>query len=150
MQDARTSFDFIAGADDYKPKLQLAPVVDLVLFLIWFYLLVGQFVVGQKDPAVELPAMANALGQGEVPAELVINLREDSRITIDGADVDPSVLDRYILDQIARAREAKLPLSVVVRADRRQSFARLDAVLQSCRRSGLTQVVFRAKEAGET
>ena len=48
------ALDFGAGQHDYEAKMQLAPVVDLVLFLIWFYLLVGQLVVQQTDSTVVL------------------------------------------------------------------------------------------------
>jgi len=35
---------------------------------------------------------------------------------------------------------------VVVRADRRQRYERLDEVLSACRRAGAAQVVFRAEK----
>jgi biopolymer transport protein ExbD len=149
LSGQQTTMDFGAGASDFVVKIQVAPLVDTVLFLIWFYLLVGQLVMYQKDPTVELPRMDSPLAQTELPAEVVVNLRQDGLITVSGQAVATAALAPLIAAEMAKARQAGQELRVVVRPDRRQRFARLDEVLQSCRRAGLTQVVFRAKEGGD-
>jgi len=144
--------DFLAGGVRHEgfslAKIQVAPLVDTVLFLIWFYLLVGQLVIHQKDAAVQLPAMASPMSTVEVPAELVINVRQDSTITIDGRPTETAALGRLVASELAKAQAAGQQLRVVVRADRRQRFALLDEVLRTCRRAGLSQVVFRAVAEG--
>jgi biopolymer transport protein ExbD len=142
------ALDFGAGQHDYEAKMQLAPVVDLVLFLIWFYLLVGQLVVQQKDSTVVLPQMARAPAALEVPAEVVVNLRQDGQVTVSGQGFGATALEEELRRLSARAQAGGERLRVVVRADRRQTYARLDEVLRSCRRAGLKQVVFRAAEGG--
>jgi biopolymer transport protein ExbD len=143
-----TGLDFGAGQHDYEAKLQLAPVVDLVLFLIWFYLMVGQLVMHQKDSTVELPRMDQAAAAQELPAEVVVNLRQDGQVTVSGQGLGSAALEDELRRLRARAQAGGEPLRVVVRADRRQTYARLDEVLRSCRRAGLKQVVFRAAEGG--
>jgi biopolymer transport protein ExbD len=148
VQDTQSDLDFSAGRSDYQAKMQLAPVIDLVLFLIWFYLLVGQLVVSQKDADVELPQMNSAAAGQELPAEIVVNVREDGKVLVSGQDVRGPVLEQLLVREQDKARGEGGDLRVVVRADRRQSFARLDEVLKSCRRAGMKQVVFRAVEGG--
>jgi biopolymer transport protein ExbD len=147
-QESSTTLDFSAARNDYVAKLQLAPVIDLVLFLIWFYLLVGQLVVSQKDADVELPQMNSAVAGQELPAEIVINLREDGRVVVSGQDVRGAALEQLLARELDKAHKEGGDLRVVVRADRRQSFAGLDEVLKACRRSGMKQIVFRAVEGG--
>jgi biopolymer transport protein ExbD len=148
FEGSSTSLNFSAGRNDYEAKLQLAPVIDLVLFLIWFYLLVGQLVVSQKDADVELPQMTSAAAGQELPAEIVINLREDGMVLVSGQDVRGPALERTLAREREKVRGQGEDLRVVVRADRRQSFAALDEVLRACRRAGLKQIVFRAVEGG--
>jgi biopolymer transport protein ExbD len=147
MTDATpTRFDFTPDDAAYQAKLQLAPVIDLVLFLIWFYLLVGQLVINQKDAEVALPRMSNTLTAQEVPAEFVVNLRADSAVTLDGAVVDRAELQQRLAQEQAKAVQARQPLRVVVRADRRQTYSRLEEVLRLCRSAGVAQVIFRSVE----
>ena len=128
-------------------RIQVTPLIDTVLFLIWFYLLVGQLVFHQKDAAVELPAMASPGAAVEAPAEVMINLRQDGKITISGQEVKPEQLAGLLRAELAKPSAANETLRVVLRADRRQLVAAASEVLQRCREAGLTQVVFRAEDA---
>jgi biopolymer transport protein ExbD len=134
-------------ATDHDPvSLQVAPMVDIVMLLICFFMLATTLVQGQKDPAVLLPLMKSPLAASERRAEITINLRADGVITIDGRPVALESLQRLLAGEAQLASQESRPLRVVVRADRRQRFAALDDVLGACRRAGLAQVVFRAQE----
>ncbi|MCX5675857.1 MAG: biopolymer transporter ExbD [Planctomycetota bacterium] len=126
--------------------LQVAPMVDIVMLLICFFLLASQLVQGQKDPTVLLPWMRSTLSASEVRSEVTVNLRADGLITIEGQPVAMDSLPALLAGKADRARRAHQPFRVVVRADRRQRFAALDDVLVACRRAGLGQVVFRATQ----
>jgi biopolymer transport protein ExbD len=132
---------------EHEPAtLQVAPMVDIVMLLICFFMLATTLVQGQKDPAVLLPLMKSPLAASERRAEMTINLRADGVITIDGQPVALESLEGLLSGEARLARDESRPLRVVVRADRRQRFAALDDVLSACRRAGLAQVVFRAQE----
>ena len=126
--------------------LQVAPMVDIVLFLICFFMLASEMVQGQKDPAVELPYMRSPLAAVETRAEIIVNLRPDGAVTVEGERLTPETLAGLLAGESQRAKSRGRPLRVVVRADRRQRFAALDDVLVACRKAGLDQVVFRATE----
>jgi biopolymer transport protein ExbD len=132
-----------AGAP--REGLQVAPLVDIVFLLVGFFMLTSQLIQSQKDPDVQLAAMAAPQAAREAPADVTLNLRADGAVTLDGRRVDPANLDAALASVLARSR-ARGPVRVVVRADRRQTFDALDRVLEACRRAGLGQVVFRAKE----
>ena len=71
---------------------------------------------------------------------------QDGRVTVSGRELPGEALGRELRVELAKAEGQRQPLRVVVRADRRQSFANLDEVLQTCRQAGVRQVVFRAAE----
>jgi biopolymer transport protein ExbD len=132
--------------DHETVALQVAPLVDIVLFLICFFMLASEMVGSQKDPAVSLPHMSSPLAASETPAEITLNLRADGAITVDGRAVALASVPGLVAGQAERTRAEGRPLRVVVRADRRQRFAALDDVLTACRKAGMAQVVFRATE----
>jgi biopolymer transport protein ExbD len=124
--------------------LQVAPMVDIVLFLICFFMLASEMVQGQKDRSVELPYMKSPLSAVETRAEIIVNLRPDGAVAVEGENLSLDSLAGLLAGESQRAHSRGRPLRVVVRADRRQRFAALDDVLGACRRAGLEQVVFRA------
>jgi len=126
--------------------LQVAPMVDIVLFLICFFMLASEMVQGQKDRLVELPYMKSPLAAVETRAEVIVNLRPDGAVTVQGESLALDSLAGLLAGESQAARREGRPLRVVVRADRRQRFAALDDVLTACRKAGLEQVVFRATE----
>ena len=126
--------------------LQMAPLVDIVFLLICFYLFVAQLISGQKDHTVELPVMISPAARAELPAELVINLREDGTVTVGGRAIALSELPAIVMGGTGGHGKTTGPVRVVVRADRRQPFGNLDEVLAICRQSGVTLVVFRTRQ----
>lgn len=132
---------------EHEPvALQVAPMVDIVLFLICFFMLASEMVQGQKDRMVELPCMKSPLAAVETRAEVIVNLRPDGAVTVQGELLALDSLAGLLAGESQAARREGRPLRVVVRADRRQRFAVLDDLLGACRRAGLQQVVFRATE----
>jgi biopolymer transport protein ExbD len=146
LTEEQTPLDFNVHAPQSGLRIMVAPLIDTVLFLIWFYLIVGQLVIHQKDASIQLPRMASPLSMQEAPAELVLNLRSDGSVTVNGKAAGTDQLKAVIAEEIAKAAVGEHPVRVVVRADRRQSFGRLEEVLRLCRDAGLAQVVFRAEQ----
>ena len=144
MSDQSRTVRFARAEPADAASIQVAPLIDIVFLLICFYLLVGQLVRDQKDPSVQLPAMASPVGHQESPAEFVINVRSDGTITIAGHPVTVLEAQKMLADQVTRAAQDRQPLRVVVRADRRGQCGKLDEVLQACREAGLQAVVLRS------
>ena len=147
--DAMKTMQFIPAEPPREVDIQVAPLIDIVFLLICFYLLVSQLITTQKDPSVVLPVMASPAAVSEQPAELVINLRNDGAIVIGGRSVSLAVMRSLLAEQIARCRKKNETLRVVVRADRRQRFGKLDDILRAARQAGAKQVVFRARKGEE-
>ena len=126
--------------------LQMAPLIDIVFLRICFYLFVAQLISGQKDRSVELPVMVSPAARAELPAELVVNVREDGVVTVGGRVVALGHLAAILTGESVPGRQRGPAVRVVVRADRRQPFGNLDDVLAVCRECGVTQVVFRTRQ----
>ena len=133
--------------NDQASPFQMAPLIDIVFLLICFYLLVAQFVSSQDDASVQLPIVTASQGQPEAPAEIVVNVRSDGKLIVEGQSLSLVKLRNLLLDRKLKVEPDTL--RVVIRTDRRELFGRLDEVLQTCRKTGLKQVIFRAVSSEE-
>ena len=114
-----------------------------MFLLICFFMLATEMVRNYKDPSIDLPVIDTVQSAAEAPAEMVINLRHDDFLHIAGRIVSPEALGPLLTAQIERHSEAGPPLRVVIRADRRQRYGRLDKILKTCRDVGLARIVLR-------
>ncbi len=133
-------------ANEDDPHIGMAPLVDIVLLLICFYLLVMQSMQSRVDDRIELPSMANNQTSEVAPAELVVNIDTSGEINLNGERVELGGLGDYLLAERGRAEITGAQLNVVIRADGRQSYGLLDAALNACRDAGLPGATIRATE----
>lgn len=143
------------------PTLNLAPMVDVMMCLIIFFLLASQLVAARHGE-VRLPfsQTARESERGVLGPKAVINVRPGSAPGAEAAlgveyvveDWDGQRVTERILsvDEIVaflRARAAAtagggLPLRCVIRADRSVRYEHVEAVLRACGRQGLARIVF--------
>lgn len=135
-----------APADESAPHIGMAPLVDIVLLLICFYLLVMQSMQARTDDRIELPRMANNMTTELTPSELVVNITAEGALSLNGQPVEPGDLQALLQHERQRAAEAGEALNVVVRADGRQRYGMLDMALAACRDAGMGVVTVRAAE----
>ena len=133
-------------ADAGRPNIGMAPLVDIVLLLICFYLLVMQSMQNRTDDQIKLPTMVNNETSDVIPAELVVNIDAAGLISLNGASVDLDGLGTLLRSERSRAEASGTGINVVIRADGRQSYGLLDAAMNACRDAGLRGVTIRATE----
>jgi biopolymer transport protein ExbD len=145
MNPDQGPLNFVPPDADQSLGLQVAPLVDIVFLLICFFTFTSQLIQIQKDASVTLPLMKSPQAEQEVPADFTVNLRPDGALTVDGRPMSPAALGPVLAGHMQQARAAGQRVRVVIRADHRQKFARLDEILEVCRRTGLAEVIFRAR-----
>ena len=132
---------FSFGAADPPPRaVGVAPLVDIVLLLICFYLIVAKVTADRDDPTIELPAMAVVL---EDPAATgpVVNLRADGATLLNNQPVAMADLP----GALAAAREAEAGETLTVRADRAADAADLGRVQAAAAAAGYTTLSLRSE-----
>ncbi|MBM4107371.1 MAG: biopolymer transporter ExbD [Phycisphaerae bacterium] len=119
-------------------KINVTPLIDVVMVLIVFYLIVGQLAT-QRLADLDLPSTAiGALDQPDRPLVVEVAPGADGSASI-LADGVPVTADA--LEDLVRARIAERPdLAVQVRADRRAPYAQVAPVVEACRRAGLASL----------
>lgn len=102
--------------------INIVPLIDVMFFLVLFFVVTTTFRTETAGLDVQLPTAATA--RQNVPSELVITVREDGRIYVG----DRAVTSTQLQQEVRRALANRPDLLVIIRGDRR---ARYEYVVQA-------------------
>ncbi len=137
--------------------LNLAPMVDVMMCLIIFFLLASKLVSAQLRPLRLPEAHASAVGSGEASGEVVINVVPASAGTVryvvplwDGRRIrewalEADALAEHLRVRAERAAKAGQVLRCVIRADRDVRYEDVEVVLRACGLAQIGKVSFRVQ-----
>ena len=115
------------------PRLMIIPMIDIIFFLLVFFMMSMLFMSEQRTLPLQLPA---AGGASQTGPSLVLSVDAEGNFYI-GSDpvAAPELWDR------ARVEAGKNPdARFVIRADRETPHGKVVGVLEGLRRAGITRV----------
>jgi biopolymer transport protein ExbD len=116
-----------------RPRIEIIPMIDVIFFLLVFFMLYGTLDTNKTAVKVDLPKTVN-LGDPTTPS-LVVSIHEDGGVWI-GND---SIADDQ-LSTVIRERVKKDPnLLVVLHPERLVPYERLIAVMDRLAAGGVTR-----------
>lgn len=143
--------------------LNLAPMVDVMMCLIVFFLLATRLVDAEHQP-IQLPYAEAAAELPVAVPEVVINIRLSSSGAADTpefivADWDgkriverllqPADVETYLAGRAAQAARDGEKLRCAIRADRQVMYQHVEVVLRACGLAKISDVVFSANAGKE-
>jgi biopolymer transport protein ExbD len=143
---SRTAIRFNPKVPGKPATPGVAPLVDIVFLLICFYLFVTQSLQSLDERSVELPVIQQSQSQELLPAEIVINLLEDGSVVVAHEPMSINELAMHLRGAKRYSLDMGQELRVVIRADRHQTFDKLDTLMDISRRAGLETVILRAQD----
>lgn len=121
-------------------KINVTPLIDVVMCLIVFYLIVGKL-AADRQARIQLPDAGIGAPEGSERA-IVINI-----MPLDPGQARPRILvgDMPVaeadLENVLKAQLAATPgLNIQLRADRSLDYGAIAPVIEACRRTGLASV----------
>lgn len=129
-------------------KINVTPLIDVVMCLIVFYLIVGKL-AADRQAKVNLPEARAGVSQASSDHALVINVmplepgETRPRILLGDMPVAEADLETALKSQLA----ADPNLGVQLRADRSLEYGAIAPVIEACRRAGLASVKLAAERA---
>lgn len=141
--------------------LNLAPMVDVMMCLIIFFLLASKIVDAEHRP-VDLPyaVAARTVDRSELGAHLVINIRRNADsgaaeyvvVGWDGANLIEKLLtvddlQSHMLTKLAASGARPEDFRCVIRADRELGYRDVELVLRACGLVKIGHIVFSANAA---
>jgi len=119
-------------------QLQLAPMIDVIMFLLCFFLLTWNLARYEQDLDVKVPVARNGVPPKQLPGEVIINLRADGSVELERATLTLPQLQQKLSD-IAQVYPDQ---AVVLRGAENVEYKHVVAVLDVCRASKLTNIAF--------
>jgi biopolymer transport protein ExbD len=123
----------------YEPMaFQLAPFIDVLMFLLVFFLLTWNIARYEQDIEVKVPTAKHATDPKRLPGEIIVNVRENGAIVLNRREIPPDEL-RDILTKIVKDFPDQ---AVILRADEDVSYRHVVKVLDACRAADLWNIAF--------
>lgn len=124
------------------PRVNVTPMIDVVMVLIVFFLIVGRLAAERRAPVDLPPAAFGSEGAEAVP--MVVNvLAPEGTIDVGGRRYDADELTLLATERVGTDAD----LVVQLRADRALPFDRVRPVLEALRSGGVESIRFAAREA---
>ncbi len=130
------------------PEFQIAPMIDILLVLLVFFMSIATEQVLQVRKEVILPVAKEAKQPDAKEAkmsELMLNLTWNELANTGAIIVDDKVIDAGVLaDLIRRKKEINKDLRVIIRADKSAKYAYVRSIMVAMGAAGVPNVTFSA------
>ncbi len=118
--------------------IQLAPMIDILLLLLSFFIISWQFSKSETELKVSVPTAQEGAEPERVRGEIIINVLADGVIR-----VDSSTLDREQLFEKLSTIAKQFPNQPVrIRGDGGVAYQRIVEVIDTCQKAGIWNISF--------
>lgn len=120
--------------------LELAPMIDVVFLLLIFFITSWQFARFERDMDISVPAAEQTENSKQTVGEIILNVREDGAVVLNGAPVTSEEL----LGRLKTISVAYPDQAVILRGDSKADFQHIISVLDLIKQAGIWNVAFAA------
>jgi len=121
---------------DEQFHMNMTPMIDVVFNMIVFFMVATRFSHLERKLDVQVPRVAAAGAPSPAPAKHMINVYQDGEITWNRK---PVTLEQ-LTAELAAARSQQGDMGVIVRGDGQGAFQNVAAVLNACRKAGISDL----------
>ena len=116
-----------------KPEVMIIPMIDIMFFLLVFFIMSTLYMVNLKTVDVNLPTTQTA--QTQLNVTYLVTVRKDGTLWLEDKQIDEATLLRR-----AHTESQKNPkFAVVVRADGDMNYSGVMELLDKFRKEGITR-----------
>jgi len=125
----------LAGPRAEVGRVNVTPMIDVVMCLIVFYLIVGHLVM-EREGLARLPESMQGVEQDDYVEPIVLSIIDAEAVSVDGLETP---VDR--LESVLSGKRAQQPgVSVRLRAGREMAYELVEPVIDACRAAGVTSL----------
>lgn len=122
----------------HHPGIQLAPLVDVLLLLLIFFLMTWNAARNENELDVKIPKAAAAKEKMAPIGDIIINVKADGNVVVNRRTLDTNQLTELLKGLVALNPDQ----AVVIRGDEAGAYKNIVSVLNVCSQSGVTNVAF--------
>ena len=116
----------------------IAPMVDILLVLLGFFMLTWSFSRQERELDVQMPSAGEAKEQRRSVGEVIINVKSDGSLVMNRRTMSPDDL----LSALSKVVALYPDQAVVLRGDQRVDYGTIVRTLDLCRRANIWNVAF--------
>ena len=116
----------------------IAPMVDILLVLLGFFMLTWNFARQERELDVQMPAAGESKEQRRSVGEVIVNVKSDGTLVMNRRPMSPEAL-LSALSQVAKLYPDQ---AVVLRGDQRVDYGTIVRTLDLCRKANIWNVAF--------
>lgn len=122
----------------HHPGIQLAPLVDVLLLLLIFFLLTWNAARNENELDVKVPKAAAAKDKAMPIGNVVVNVKADGNVVVNRRTLSSGELADLLKGLVQLNSEQ----AVVIRGDEAGAYKNIIGVLNVCTEAGITNVAF--------
>ncbi|WP_425059968.1 Biopolymer transport protein ExbD [Sporomusa carbonis] len=124
-----------------QPKIMIIPMIDIIFFLLVFFMMSSLYMVEQRTLPVNLPQASTA--QSDMQKNVSITVARDGMIYIDQENIPMELFKTRVQAQLARQADT----AFILRADKQAEYGRVVAVLDDLKALGVKKVAVATEQA---
>ena len=120
------------------PGIQLAPLVDVLLLLLIFFLLTWNAARNENELDVKVPKASAAKEKSAPVGDVVVNVKADGNVIVNRRTLTGAELTDLLKSLVQLNSEQ----AVIIRGDEAGAYKNIIGVLNICTEAGITNVAF--------
>jgi len=120
------------------PGIQLAPLVDVLLLLLIFFLLTWNAARNENELDVKVPKASSAKEKSAPVGDVVVNVKADGNVVVNRRTLTAAELTDLLKSLVQLNAEQ----AVIIRGDEAGAYKNIIGVLNICTEAGITNVAF--------
>jgi Biopolymer transport protein len=120
------------------PGIQLAPLVDVLLLLLIFFLLTWNAARNENELDVKVPKASAAKAKSAPVGDVVVNVKADGNVVVNRRTLTGAELTDLLKSLVQLNTEQ----AVIIRGDEAGAYKNIIGVLNICTEAGITNVAF--------
>ena len=125
-----------------QPDLNIIPMIDIMFFLLVFFMLSTMYMVEQKTIPVNLPQATSATIDNKT--NFTVTLKDDGSIYLEDQQTDIQTL----LMQATKEQKNNPSFAIIIRADKDINYDKVVSFIDTLKKAGITRFGLATNRAG--
>lgn len=125
-----------------QPDLNIIPMIDIMFFLLVFFMLSTMYMVEQKTIPVNLPQATSAAIDNKT--NFTVTLKDDGSIYLEDQQTDIQTL----LMQATKEHKNNPSFAIIIRADKDINYDKVVSFIDTLKKAGITRFGLATNGAG--
>ena len=127
----------------HQPKLMIIPMIDIIFFLLVFFMMSTLYMVDQQLIPVHLPQAQSA--QNEKPRSVASTVTAEGKILFDKEEISLDLLQKRVQAELHKQSD----LVFILRSDKQVEYGKVVAVLDELKMAGAQRISIATERKGK-